>query len=248
MKKIAKEMVELDNGLILDWRRAVFIKNEKVLIFSDLHIGIEETSLVGIRVQTKEMIDRALSLINDYEPKMLVLNGDLKHSFSKEITQEWHELVLFVEEITRSSALEKIIAIKGNHDFYLKNIFRKTEVEVCEYFKLSDFLILHGDKRFELETKKHFLIIGDEHPSLTLRDEVGARFKLPLFLCFENLLVMPAFNKLSRGNDIRNGFKSPYLKSLEKKDLERAFAYAIEEEGKNLLFFPNLSKLLLALD
>ncbi len=227
------ESIKIKEGVELLSERAVYLRKEKTLIISDLHIGIEESSLVGIRVQTKDMIKRIKDITREYEVEKIVLNGDIKYSFSKEISQEYEGIRKFIDSLSDF----EIIPLKGNHDFYIQNIFRDRG-EVREYVKIGDVLITHGHKLFDFGQK--LTIIGNEHPSLTFIDEVGVRVKVPCFMVFDSLIVEPAFNKLSKGVDIlrTNNFLSPYLKEV---NIEEAKIVVVNED--QIVDFGKLKKL-----
>lgn len=183
-------------------------------VVSDLHIGIEESFLSLVRMQTQEMLERLRKAKDKYGFKTLVLNGDIKHSYGKEISQEWEEIRIF-DKALEEMGLNRVY-IKGNHDKYLENILR---AETVKEFVYKGIYISHGDKDFELSYTLH--VIGNEHPSIRIRDELKKVWSMPAFAYFENerVLVTPAFNPLSRGEDVLNweygSFISPVLKKVE---------------------------------
>jgi metallophosphoesterase superfamily enzyme len=84
--------------------------------------------------------------------------------------------------------------------------------------------ITHGHKEVEWDGT---LIIGHEHPSLQLRDEIGASIKRPCFLISDGVIVLPAFSPLATGTNAASmHFISPPLKDLD----ERTRVIAIDEE------------------
>ncbi len=223
--------------LILDPERAIYVEKEKTLVISDLHIGIEEGSLIGIRIQGKDIMNRIMKLKKKYRFETIILNGDLKHSFNKESIQERDELQIILDELIKEGI--HIIGIKGNHDYYLQNIFGKRG-EVKEYIIIGEYMITHGHRVYKVEEEIKKTIIGDEHPSITLRDEIGVRAKIPVFLVFEDLIVEPAFNKLSKGTDLLTSkdFVSEYLKN---RNVDEGEIYGINED--ELLRFGKLKEL-----
>ena len=200
--------------------RALILKDVSAIVVSDLHIGIEESSLLSLRIQTQEMIKRINELVDEYKAKRVVLNGDIKHGFGKDVSQEWEEIRAFIESINAD-----VLITKGNHDFYIQNIVRD-KASVSQYVKLGRYLITHGHEK--VNEKGDITIIGDEHPSITLRDDIGVYVKVPCFLYFEDLIVLPSFNPLSRGSDmLRNPPISAYLKN---KPIDEAEVLVINED------------------
>jgi len=215
----------LSRNVILTPYSAAVLKDIKTGVIADLHIGMEETSMISTRLQTVEMTRKTRELILKHKLERIVLNGDMKYSFGKRTRQEWDELVNYVENIQK---LAEVVAIKGNHDFYLQNMLKGAEVKGI--FEMKNYRITHGN--LDLKPEKNIMtIIGNEHPMIKMRDEVGAKFETPAFvLCKkENVLVIPAFNPLTRGRNIINSddWLSPILKRC---DVESSEVYAIAED------------------
>ncbi|MCX6773487.1 MAG: metallophosphoesterase family protein [Candidatus Micrarchaeota archaeon] len=215
----------ISKNVILTPYLAVVLKDIKTGVIADLHIGMEETSMISTRLQTVEMTRKTRELIVKHKLERIVLNGDLKYSFGKRTRQEWDELANYAEDIQK---LAEVVAIKGNHDFYIQNMLKGAEVK--ELFKIKKYRITHGN--LDLKPEKNILtIIGNEHPMIKMRDEVGAKFEASVFVhCKkENVLVLPAFNPLSRGANILNEgeWLSPIL---SKCDMGSSEIYAIADD------------------
>ncbi len=208
-------MEKIDN-IILDGVGAAVLG--KVGVIADLHIGMEE--MLNVRVQTHEMLGKAEYLIKKYGLESIVINGDLKHGFDKSRKQEWEEIRYFIDKLKEHV---NVFVVKGNHDFYIENIIKD---KTYEFIDIGDVRIAHGHKPVDY---RDMLIIGNEHPTIKIRDEVGAYMVYRCFVYFEKkrILVLPAFNPLSRGNNIlNNSFISPVLEGVSVKD---GLIYAIED-------------------
>lgn len=193
----------------------LWIKDKQVLVLSDFHIGYEESMLQrGILVpkQQMETIQKRLnSILSKIKPKTIIINGDLKHNFGSNLRQEWNDTFKLIDFFKQKC--EELIFIKGNHDNFLKTIAAKKDIKVVEQYQVNDILIIHGDKLIETEAKR--IIIGHEHPAISLRE----KSKMEKFKCFlkgkwksKELIVMPSFNPLSYGTDIHQPGHSPFLK------------------------------------
>ena len=72
---------------------SLYIKKEKTLVFSDVHIGLEEAyNKEGIlipRFQFQEIIKHLDKIFSKVKPRITVINGDLKHEFGIISDQEW---------------------------------------------------------------------------------------------------------------------------------------------------------------
>lgn len=192
--------------------KALWLPREKILIIADLHIGYEEDlNSQGIlipRTQFRDMKKEIEIVLNDLKPKTIVVNGDLKHEFGKISSQEWHETLEILEILMKNS---DVILIRGNHDNMLEPIIKKRGLELRQFYCIGKggICILHGDKipvNDEVHKAK-ILIIGHEHPSISLREGM----KIEKYKCFllgswhgKKLIIMPSFFPYIEGFDIRN--------------------------------------------
>jgi len=229
--------VEID-GIVISSLYAVYLPEHEIAIISDLHIGYEgvlQREGVMMPKYQKEILKKRIKRIIDrYEPSLLVINGDFKHEFGKNLRQEWNEVMELLEFIKNQT---NVVLVRGNHDNFLKTIASKAGVRVVESFDVGDIKIFHGHK--DMGGKRR--IIGHEHPSISLRDKVGAVVKLPCFLVGETIVVMPAISPLATGTDVTNATKDEYLSPvLQKEDVDSFEIYAIADE---LLYFSTVGKL-----
>lgn len=195
---------------------ALYFKKEYILIFGDLHIGYEEQmhkkGIFVPKFQTKEIIGKIKSIIEKTNPKIIVVNGDLKHDFGKNSEQEWKDIFRLIDFIKENC--KELIFIQGNHDNFLKTIAAKKNITVVDQYQIKGTLILHGDKLVETEAKR--IIISHEHPAITLKD----KGKLEKYKCFlkgkwknKELIVLPSLNPLSYGSDVfSTRHFSPFVK------------------------------------
>ncbi|AAL81608.1 metallophosphoesterase [Pyrococcus furiosus DSM 3638] len=207
------------------------------LIISDVHLGYEEVMVQKgdfIPSLLREIISKIKEIIAREKPKSLIVAGDLKHSFIP-LKREFLEVSEFLRELT---PLVDLVIVLGNHDTGLGWIKEKFGVEVVEEFELGKWKIAHGHKPFDFNRA----IIGHEHPSIRLRDEVGAIIKVPVFLKSEDLIVLPAFSPWAYGNDISREVISPVLASHGVDNME--VIVPIENEVLNFGKYSELMKAL----
>lgn len=215
------------------------IIDNHVLVLGDFHIGYEEAlNKQGVlipRMQFKDIVDRLNKILHKKKFKKIIINGDLKHEFGKISRQEWKNSLLLIDLLKKHS--EKLILVKGNHDKILEPIAKKKDVEIKNYVKIKNILIIHGDK--EIENKKiekiKTIIIGHEHPAISISEGLRAeRFKCFLFGKYKskNLIVMPSFNPLIEGPDVlKEKLLSPFIKNIDSFS-----AVVITENGEALDF------------
>ncbi|NOZ80141.1 MAG: metallophosphoesterase [DPANN group archaeon] len=198
---------------------ALYIEKEHILVIADTHIGYEASlQKQGIMVPGQQMqltlarLENILAHAGTVET--IIIDGDIKDDFSEITDSEWRDLKRLFEFL--DTKVNNLILIKGNHDTFLPPIAKKFDVPVFEKYEQGNYCFMHGDRA--LPTKKKVIIIGHEHPALTLRDN-GRK---ETFKCFlkgtykkQNLIVLPSFNLLMEGQDIlRRERLSPLLDDI----------------------------------
>lgn len=188
---------------------------KRILVVGDLHLGYEESlNQSGVFISRK-MFGEMLLEFNEIFKRAgkvdyIILLGDVKHEFSRNLKQEWGDVLNLLDYFHKFCA--KIIIIRGNHDNYLKTIVSKREfVSVADYFIIGDICFLHGDKDYKKiynKNIKHW-IIGHVHPAITLRD--SSEIKTEKYKCFlvgnykkKEVILVPSFFSYSEGSDPRD--------------------------------------------
>jgi putative SbcD/Mre11-related phosphoesterase len=172
------------------------------MVISDLHLGYEavlEGQGVSIpRLQTRMLRDYVRQILESYAPSKLIIAGDLKHNFSRNLSQEWNDVVRFVEDVKASVPME---VVRGNHDNYLLSILREHDVPFLREAQTSGVRIIHGH---EGSHDGRPTVMGHIHPSISVHDESMAKAKSPCFLydAKSELLVLPALSILADGVDV----------------------------------------------
>ncbi|OGS43383.1 MAG: hypothetical protein A3K76_05370 [Euryarchaeota archaeon RBG_13_57_23] len=181
---------------------AALLTEENVLVVADMHLGVEAAleyeGLSIPRVQTKKIEEYLAKTIRAVSPSKVVVAGDLKHNFSRNLVQEWEDIRRFVKGLSGRTSIE---VIKGNHDNYLGSILQEYGVPIRSEMTVSGVRILHG----HLGTlDNQITIMGHIHPSIRLRDSIGASLKDRCFLYDKarRVLVLPALSLLAYGTDV----------------------------------------------
>ncbi len=206
----------IDLGLLL--------KNEKLLVLSDFHIGYEEAlNKQGILVpkfQFGDVIKRLGRIFSELKRRKInlekiIINGDVKHEFGKISEQEWRETLRLLDFL--AGQCKEIILVKGNHDTIIGPIAKKRNVRIAGYCLIKDILIVHGHKIPDkgLLKKAKTIIIGHEHPAVSLKEGM----KTEKFKCFlkgkykgKSMVVMPSFCLATEGtNVLSEKLLSPFL-------------------------------------
>ncbi len=189
----------------------LYLEEYDTAVIADLHIGYEDVmASKGIflpRIQHRILMDLLERIYNVYAPGTLVVNGDFKHEFSKNMHQEWNEIESVLDFITSHG---KVVVVRGNHDNFLGAILKKRGITMVNSYRVGKYLLAHGHRYVKSDST---LIIGHEHPSVTLRDEISASVKVPCYLYSSELIVLPAMSIYASGTDItKNDFISPVLR------------------------------------
>jgi hypothetical protein len=221
---------------------AALVVPEDVMVIADLHLGceaaLEQEGLSIPRVQTRKVQRLVADLVDSVRPSKLVVAGDLKHNFSRNLSQEWDDVSRFVRGLSDSVPLE---VVKGNHDNYLGSILREHGVPFVRETSVSGVRILHGH---EGAMDGRPTVMGHVHPSLSLKERPGRGSKDPCFLYSEErqLLVLPAMSIVSGGVDVvaeeRLGDMSPFLAGVGPGSM-RPIAFS----GRTALRFPRLEEM-----
>lgn len=223
------EMMELTPGIIASTDRCLII--DGTLIIADLHIGyesaLENDGIHLPRMQTRLMSEKLMYLIDKFEIEKVVVLGDFKHEFSRNLSQEWSEVRSLLEMI-KSTA--EVVMVRGNHDNYLANIVSKMGIPMVDSFDENGVTFVHGHK----DHGSRPVVMAHEHPSIKIIDSVGAYVKLPCFVHHERMgiTVIPAFSPLALGTDFSTVSPDEYLSPILKgKELGEAKIIACSEVG-----------------
>lgn len=196
---------------------AAFITDKKILVISDIHIGIEhylyEHGIV-IPPQVEKFQKIIESLIDLTKAKTLVILGDVKYKVPGTSIRELREIPKFLERLSDNI---KIIITKGNHDDFLETIVPEDiKVYSSRGFKLGSYGFFHGHAWPSKKLMQcDYLFMGHIQPAIEFRDKLGyssiqqvwLKGKLNQELIKKkykisktgklNIIIVPSFNRLS---------------------------------------------------
>jgi hypothetical protein len=213
-------------GVELTPEKAAVIGSTAVI--SDLHLGMEsvlqERGFALPRVQIRDVIRGVEEIVEKYDIERLVIAGDFKHEFSRNMPYEWED----VEEFLSSFSELEILAVRGNHDNFLAAILARRGIELVESVEIVGYTVVHGHRELD-SINAGRIIMGHEHPVVRVRYE-GGIYTFPCYLRYRGgaeIIVLPAFSPIVSGSDILSidSFLSPLLPDVE--DVE---VYAIEDD------------------
>ncbi len=185
------------------------ILHKGAIIVGDTHFGMEEKlRRRGIYDDnfSLRLYEKLRALVESHHAKRVIFLGDVKEDIT--MLDRKTESVL-----SRLSMLCEVIVVRGNHDGGIEG-FTKAQVAPSEGLVYEGLGLLHGHSwpAAGLMSCSH-LIMGHQHPMVSITDAFGKRHTEPAWLIAEpdpeaisarypefnekiKLVLMPAFNPL----------------------------------------------------
>ena len=179
--------------LWLSAARCIFWEEEKILILSDLHMGKSghfRKSGIGIPQNIfKEDLQRLFSQVQFFDPKMVLITGDMFHSKANK------ENDFFLKWRNDIAAVEFYL-VRGNHDILSKKMYKEANIKVFENkLSLKNFCFTHDISTYcEEAGKELFTFSGHIHPGIKMNGLGHQSLMLPCFYFGEKHSVLPAFS------------------------------------------------------
>ena len=186
---------QIHPDVLLDSRLAIFHERSRWLAVADLHYGYEGViqDAGGLFPQwgNQTIEDRLEELIRDYQPKTVLIVGDIMHGRGslREATQ-------FCQRIRQLDT--EIRLIEGNHD----RSAVKQKLGFEDAVRIDGFFFHHGHLDLapnpgEIEITGHF------HPAISIRDGAGLKLKYPALIqestASYQRWILPAFSPWASG-------------------------------------------------
>lgn len=226
-----------DDIELLDGLPIAFIRSINSLVISDLHLGYEgvmaKSGVFAPKVNLKRIIEELTKAIDATKAQDIIVVGDIKSDFSTVMQDEFnelHDLIQFAKGQRVSITL-----IKGNHDNFVERYNDSFKLKVYNQEALIGFYyFFHGEEVPQIKGKDaRMLIMGHEHPCISITNSVGRREKLRCFLHGSYgklpLLVLPAMNYFSSGTAVnvepKHNLLAPVLK--DGADIDKMHAIAV---------------------
>jgi metallophosphoesterase superfamily enzyme len=167
--------------LLTPWPALLVEEEERVLMVSDLHLGVEyELAKMGINIpyQTDRILGELLTIVREHKPGRLILLGDIKHGVPITSFQERREIPLFFSTLLEE--VEIIDVARGNHDGNLQNLVpERVTIHPSRGFTVGgSFRIsaMHGHAwPYPSMMATDLFVMGHNHPTVLLNTPLGIR-------------------------------------------------------------------------
>ena len=211
MNLIEQPVCFAGNDLLLNNQRSIYWQAQNALIFSDLHSGksahFRKHGMAIPSYLHYSDLERLQLLIQHYQPKQIIIVGDLIHAAS-------NKEVIDLKRITTTFSTIDFHLIKGNHDRISEKLIKDLGItSVTEKLILDTIQFVHEP----ISNINQPTISGHIHPGIQIPLLKNSRKKLPCFVVQPSQIILPAFSKLT-GLDIGTTF-------------EEATFYGFHEEG-----------------
>jgi uncharacterized protein len=183
--------------LWLSPERCIFWEEENSLIVSDLHFGktghFRKSGIAVPQSVYKEDLQRLVTQIQYFQPKRLIIVGDLFHSLENkecELFKKWRDNFPAVG----------IHLIKGNHDILEDSWYQQAAVTVSKEKMITEcFHFIHDITQLEpdLPGSSSYFFSGHIHPGIRVNGNGKQSLCFPCFYFDEQYAVLPAFSRFT---------------------------------------------------
>ncbi|HVS53396.1 MAG TPA: metallophosphoesterase [Opitutaceae bacterium] len=181
----APARAEIQPGVWLDSRLAVWFAAERLLVLADLHWGYAASHRARGNLLPSwgddEIEQRLDALVADYAPAEMLWLGDIVHAAEGAARAE-----RFL-----TSAKIPITLLAGNHD-------RRWPAARSRSLHRAGFFFHHGDLAVPVPPDV-VEVVGHHHPAASWSDGAGGNVKLPALVASPRRLVLPAFSPWAAG-------------------------------------------------
>lgn len=155
---------------------------------ADLHFGYELSQRTAGRLTPmwgmKSTEQRLMELLADYQPRRLLILGDLVHD--RAAVEPARAL------LSRLATICETLLLAGNHDRHVAGT-----IAMRDSWENEEFHFHHG--HCATEAGDRIQVIGHHHPAGTVSDGAGLRLKLPAFVQTAGCWILPAFSPWAAG-------------------------------------------------
>lgn len=203
--------VQLNDDVVLDSRRAVWLPRQKTLVLADLFIGLgaarrRRPDPLPAAPQV-ELWERVFSLIDEYDPAQIALLGDLKPSQGTLDGDEAEELRVIFRKL--KGGHRQVVQVVGHSDRSSGPALEGTGIQPVEQHRVGPHTLMHRRRIFVYprhDATQGFWINGGVHPLFAVPGPGPAGepdwIRQQAFLFTGFALVMPPFVSYAQGFEV----------------------------------------------
>ncbi|MEM3637970.1 MAG: metallophosphoesterase family protein [Conexivisphaerales archaeon] len=239
--------LRLAKGLLIvsPWP-VIYLEKERAIVASDLHLGFEDKlEQEGISIPRSflgQILQSIIEPAKNMGASKIIFLGDVKHEFGEPEEAEWY----FVKKMLREcfKVVKDVEVVKGNHDNYIARILKEFNIPLyTPSLEAGGYTLTHG----HLDVKGKRLLIGHEHPAVSIKDDFGVKHRYKAFIEAEvhdkKVFVLPSASPITLGTDMNETPSSQLLSPiLNGKRLDDAIPYLVDI-GTAVKKFPPLKML-----
>ena len=184
---------------------------QKNLVVTDIHIGFENSMtsngvFIGKNTTVNETIQELTEIIDDEKPDSVILLGDVKSSIKNISRNEWVEVPMFFEKISRNC---DVVLVPGNHDANIHRLVPENISLISSAGMIEENVLLTHGHTLPSENFSHVdkIVMGHLHPVFFQDDSLinGQRVWVSIKTQKEDIfpkrkgeleiVIVPSFNK-----------------------------------------------------
>ncbi len=188
-------------------QKAIFWHEESCLILADVHLGkVAHFRKNGLALTANaQYLDyqNLQFLINHYDPKRILILGDLFHS-------EKNVDVQILSDLIAQNKTVSFELVMGNHDILPLELYQQIGLKVLgNAYCFSNILFTHYPQE-TLPANSQINFCGHLHPGYYLQGKARQAIMLPSFVQTEIHLILPSFGVLTGQKAYEYPSKSTY--------------------------------------
>lgn len=184
-----------NNTFVLLPQKAIYWKEQRTILISDLHIGkISHFRKAGIALPheaAQNNFNRLDEIIANTNPTNILFVGDLFHS---DVNQEWDQFCQWRKQY----ATLKMDIVLGNHDRLPENFCDEFQIDIYPTeLVVGPFTFAHHPR--EEFKEDEYVISGHVHPVVYLRGLARQSTTVPCFYFGVQQAILPSFGYFTGG-------------------------------------------------
>ncbi len=208
----------LNEDLILDSRRALWMPRYGTLVLADFFLGLGAARRKRVEIMPSptqfDLWERVFGLLTDLKPTQVVLLGDLKPNQGLVEGDEADELRASIRKLKRGC--ERLVQVASHPERLRGPAMEGTGLLPVDTHKVGPYTLIHRRRVFVYprhEDHHGFWINGGVHPLFAIPakapDSSEDWMRLPAFLHTGYALILPPFVPYAQGHEVMQPERLP---------------------------------------